>query len=125
MVPAGGPPSLLQPPPTLPQPGELALRPEPPAPPKEEDSAFVRRVRLVYLDRVTREHQRLDLLDSTDTGKPIPNAVLTLGALIPYMAAASYIVVAVFIIFMYGTKFSEMTERLWLLATIIGLVTVT
>ena len=64
-----------------PQAAPPAVRPDmlppPPPPPQEDDGAFVRRVRLVYLDRVTREHQRLDLIESPQLEWLIVNLCLS------------------------------------------------
>lgn len=49
--------------------------PLPPPPPREDDSAFVRRVRLIYMDRVMREHQKQELLEMEAVDKPIPNFI--------------------------------------------------
>merc|ERR1719387_1401962 len=134
MVPAGGPPPGL-PPPHQSDPDALALRrhpaqpsamlPMPPAPAREDDESFLRRVRLVYLDRVTREHQRLDLLEEDPTAPPTPESALALGVIIPYISASSIAVVGVFLVVMYGLKFSPETELLWIYACIIGVLVYT
>merc|ERR1719316_2184299 len=69
--------------------------PLPPPPPREDDSAFVRRVRLIYMDRVMREHQKQDLLEMDAVGRPIPNWVFNLSAVMPYVTCATFIMASV------------------------------
>merc|ERR1719313_2179044 len=128
LVPAGAPPPGIPDPhnKTAPAPAPRPdMLPPPPPPPQEDDGAFVRRVRLVYLDRVTREHQRLDLIESKETGKPIPAMVHSLWTLLPYIAATAICVASIFMIFIFGIKFSEDQEIAWIYASTTGLLFVT
>merc|ERR1719331_3343031 len=85
--------------------GMAAGVPLPPPPPREDDSAFVRRVRLIYMDRVMREHQKQDLLDMAAVGKPIPNWVYNLSAIMPYVFCAAVIFISVFFVVIYAIQF--------------------
>merc|ERR1719428_486362 len=107
-----------------PRPPPPAILPMPPPPPREDENAFVRRVRLIYLDRVTREHQRLELIEQPDTEKEVPQVALALAGTIPFVAAACIVVVAVFMVIMYGLKFSPDSEELWVYASLIGMLTI-
>ena len=48
--------------------------------------------------------------------------MLALGVTIPYVAASCMAVVGVFLVVMFGSKFSPDTELLWLYACIIGVL---
>merc|ERR1719428_2129793 len=107
-----------------PRPPPPAILPMPPPPPREEENAFVRSVRLIYLDRVTREHQRLELIEQPDTEKEVPLVAMALAATIPFVAASCIVVVGVFMVIMYGLKFSPDSEELWIYASAIGMLTI-
>lgn len=120
-------------PPGMPPPGMPGLAPvPPPPPPQEDDQAFVRRVRLVYMDRVTREHQKIDLLEgglfggtAEALGKPTPAWVFSMATMMPYIACGAFSVAAIFIVLMYGIKFAPIQEQFWYYACTIGLGMVT
>eukprot|EP00930_Biecheleria_cincta_P039523 TRINITY_DN27167_c0_g2_i1.p1 TRINITY_DN27167_c0_g2~~TRINITY_DN27167_c0_g2_i1.p1 ORF type:complete len:2805 (-),score=431.05 TRINITY_DN27167_c0_g2_i1:54-8468(-) len=153
MVPADSGPMPLfirgQPPPNLPTPfpkappgpagvgglpGVLApgvplVPPAPPPPPREDDQAFVRRIRLVYMDKVTKEHDKHDLLeDMEELGKETPGWVYDTMTVMPYFASSIFTLVAVFIVLQYGMKFqrlpesnSSLQEEMWMKGSMVGL----
>ncbi|CAE8613601.1 unnamed protein product [Polarella glacialis] len=57
----GGRPMMPPGAPTLPM-----VPPAPPPPPREDDQAFVRRIRLTYMEKVYKEHDKHDLLEDLD-----------------------------------------------------------
>lgn len=116
---AGGPPA-----PGMPgMGGALVPQIPPPPPPREDDQAFVRRVRLVYMDRVNREHERQDLAEDGALGTPTPGWVFSTATLLPYIACAAFTIVSVFVVLMYGIKFAPrgLQEENWYWASTLGL----
>eukprot|EP00392_Amoebophrya_sp_AT5.2_P011178 g11253.t1 len=94
--------------------------PLPPPPPREDDSAFVRRVRLIYMDRVMREHQKQELLELDAVGRPIPNMIFNLSAVMPYLMCAAFILASLIVVLVYALKFDAWQEEHWYYANIIG-----
>ncbi|CAD7924048.1 unnamed protein product [Amoebophrya sp. A120] len=122
--PPGAPPGSGFPP-GAPPPGAGAAPsvtgvPLPPPPPREDDSAFVRRVRLIYMDRVMREHQKQELLELDAVGRPIPNWVFQLSTIMPYMTSAVFVLGCICVIMIYAIKFDSWQEEHWYYACIIG-----
>merc|ERR1719230_226555 len=95
--------------------------PLPPPPPREDDSAFVRRVRLIYMDRVMREHQKQELLEEDPVGKVIPNWIFNAAAVMPYVACGTFIIASIVIVLVFAIKFDNWQEEHWLYACILGL----
>lgn len=95
----------------------------PPPPPREDDQAFVRRVRLVYMDRVNKEHEWQDLLEDPGVGTPTPGWVFSMATLLPYIACAAFTIASIFVVLMYGIKFHPrgLQEENWYWASLIGL----
>mmetsp|Transcript_35794 Transcript_35794/g.80829 ORF Transcript_35794/g.80829 Transcript_35794/m.80829 type:complete len:679 (+) Transcript_35794:3725-5761(+) len=123
---SGQPPTALAP--AAKAPGAVALPtmlPPPPPPPKEDDQAFIRRVRLTYMDKVIREHERTDILEDLEQlGKQMPSWVFGTMTLMPYLASASVTTASVFIVLTYGQKFEEggWQEEYWYKGTLMGLL---
>lgn len=111
-------PGRAQPP--TPPGGRMGI-PLPPPPPREDDSAFVRRVRLIYMDRVMREHQKQDLGDLEAAGKPVPDWVFSLSAVIPYICVAILVGGLVLIVVIYALQFESWQETQWYSASGLGL----
>ena len=110
---AGPPMGMMGGPPTM---GSGPISPGvplPPPPPREDDSAFVRRVRLIYMDRVMREHQKQDLLEMDPVGRPIPAWVFNLSAVMPYISVAAFLMAAIVVILVYSLKFDSWQEKHW------------
>lgn len=104
-----------------PTPGGRIGIPLPPPPPREDDSAFVRRVRLIYMDRVMREHQKQDLGDLEAAGKPVPDWVFSVSAVIPYICVAILVGGLVLIVVIYALQFESWQETQWYSASGLGL----
>jgi len=99
--------------------------PVPPPPPKEDDQAFVRRIRLTYMDKVIKEHERFDLLEDHDElGKDTPSWVFSTMTLMPYLAACTFSCCSIFIVLAYGTKFLDPQAERWVQGSVIGLAMV-
>mmetsp|Transcript_107183 Transcript_107183/g.277272 ORF Transcript_107183/g.277272 Transcript_107183/m.277272 type:complete len:2939 (-) Transcript_107183:99-8915(-) len=97
--------------------------PAPPPPPREDDQAFVRRIKLTYMDKVTREHDKYDLLEDYDElGKDIPFWVFDTLTLMPYLAACTFTIASIFVVMQYGVKFQSWQEEYWLKGTLVGLI---
>jgi len=150
MVPADGPMPLFirgQPPPSQPPPfpsapsgpsGMMPLQggamsgmggapvplvpPAPPPPPREDDQAFVRRIRLTYMEKVTKEHQKHDMTEDLDElGNETPGWVYDTMTVMPYLAASTFTLSAVFMVLQYGMKFQRYQEEMWLKGSLTGL----
>jgi len=118
-VPPGGPPGGM---PGMGGPAVPLVPPAPPPPPKEDDQAFVRRIRLTYMDKVSREHDKHDLLeDLEELGKETAGWVYDIMTIIPYLAASLFTLASVFIVLQYGMKFQRFQEEMWLKGSLIGL----
>jgi len=116
--PPGMPPNF-RPPSIMGMPG---MPPPPPPPPKEDDQAFVRRIRLTYMDKVIKEHEKHDLLeDHEELGKDTPQWVFQTMTLMPYLAACTFICCCIFTVLAYGTKFLDAQAELWVFGSVIGL----
>lgn len=119
---AGGPQSVSAP-------GVPLVPPAPPPPPREDDQAFVRRIRLVYMDKVTKEHDKHDLLeDMEELGSETPGWVYDTMTVMPYFASSIFTLVSVFIVLQYGMKFqrlpesnSSLQEEMWMKGSMVGL----
>jgi uncharacterized membrane protein YagU involved in acid resistance len=98
--------------------------PLPPPPPREDDSAFVRRVRLIYMDRVMREHQKQDLQEIEEYPRDIPNWVYNMSAVMPYVACATFVVFSSLMCVVYSVQFDSWQETHWYYSCIVGLVLV-
>lgn len=104
-------------------PGAMAHAPMPPMPPppKEDDGAFVRRVRAVYMDRVLHEHDLRSLKENLNSAsKPVPQWVYSMCTFLPYLAAAVFMSYSIFLVMWYGYRFSSHQESSWAIASIIG-----
>ncbi|CAD7972506.1 unnamed protein product [Amoebophrya sp. A25] len=110
-------------PPGLPGPMSAGV-PLPPPPPREDDSAFVRRVRLIYMDRVMREHQKQELLEVEAVGRPVPNWVFNLSTVMPYVTTATFVLGCICVILIYSLKFDSVQESHWYQASLVGLMMV-
>eukprot|EP00933_Yihiella_yeosuensis_P033389 TRINITY_DN27106_c0_g1_i1.p1 TRINITY_DN27106_c0_g1~~TRINITY_DN27106_c0_g1_i1.p1 ORF type:complete len:1512 (+),score=333.94 TRINITY_DN27106_c0_g1_i1:1-4536(+) len=120
--PGGMMPSRVDPNAPAPVPGMPGLPPAPPPPPREDDLAFVRRIRLTYQDKVYHEHDKHDLLeDMEDLGRETPGWVFDTMTVMPYLASSTFTLSAVFIILQYGMKFQQFQEEFWTKGTMIGL----
>lgn len=96
--------------------------PPPPPPPKEDDQAFVRRIRLTYMDKVIKEHEKHDLLEDHDElGKEIQPWVFSMMTLMPYLASCTFICSCIFVVLAYGTKFLDPQAERWVFGSVIGL----
>ncbi|KAF4686749.1 hypothetical protein FOZ63_008884 [Perkinsus olseni] len=120
MVPIGYPPAVGFGPPPKPPVSAMSAPPAPPAPPTEDVSSFIRRVKLVYLDRVQQEHQKQSMREQRDLFKPIPEWVYTAVLALPYLACIAWCMACFFIVLTYSLKFSEETEALWYKAVIVA-----
>lgn len=121
-IPVGMPPHMAQ---GLPGMSNITKGvPLPPPPPREDDSAFVRRVRLIYMDRVMREHQKQDLLDLEALGRPVPNWVFNLSNIMPYLVCTVVICYSLVTSFIYAYWFDEWQEEHWYYACITALAMV-
>lgn len=102
-------------------PGMPSMPPPPPPPPKEDEQSFVRRIRLTYMDKVIKEHERFDLAeDHSETGKDTPPWVYTSMTMMPYLATCTFAVSSVFTILAYGVKFQDNQAERWILGSMIG-----
>jgi len=122
-MPGQGPPGLA-PKGGTPKPPGLA---PPPPPPKEDDQAFVRRIRLTYLDKVIREHEKRDLLeDLDDLGNETPSWVFSAMTLLPYLACCSFTTSSIFVVLSHGGNFLDggWQERYWIKGSLVGLAMV-
>jgi hypothetical protein len=117
-MPPGLPPSFT--PPSMP--GMPGMPPPPPPPPKEDDQAFVRRIRLTYMDKVIKEHEKHDLLEDHDElGRDTPGWVFSTMTLMPYLAATTFSCGSIFTVLAYGTKFLDVQAERWVKGSVIGL----
>merc|ERR1740139_99144 len=108
---AGQPPPGMGPPA---MPGRGGQPPLPPPPPREDDQAFVRRIKLTYMDKVTREHDKHDLLEDHDElGKDVPFWVFDTMTTMPYLASCTFTFAAIFVVLQYGVKFRPWQEEYW------------
>jgi hypothetical protein len=71
-----------------------------------------------------REHQKQDILELDAVGRPIPNWVFSLSALMPYIACVTFIGTSILIILAYSLKYSAMQEQHWYGACIVGFLMV-
>jgi hypothetical protein len=94
-------------------PGMTKGAPLPPPPPREDDSAFVRRVRLIYMDRVMREHQRQGLAELENMGREVPDWVVNLMAVLPYMSSTIFSLASILFVMVYVVQFDDATETNW------------
>lgn len=123
-VPAGGPPPG---PPggfqaMAPAGGVPMVPPAPPPPPREDDQAFVRRIRMTYMDKVTKDHDKHDLLeDLEELGKETPGWVYDTMTIMPYLASSTFTLASIFIVLQYGMKFQTFQEEMWWKGSLIGL----
>lgn len=102
--------------------GPMSFPPIPPPPPREDSEAFVRRIKLTYMDKVTREHDKYDLLEDYDElGKDVPFFVFDVMTLMPYLAACTFTLLAIFVVLQYSVKFQKWQETYWLYGTVTGL----
>jgi len=114
-----GMPSSFRPPS---MPGMPGMPPPPPPPPKEDDQAFVRRIRLTYMDKVIKEHEKHDLLEDHDElGKDTPGWVFSTMTLMPYLAACTFSCGSIFTVLAYGVKFLDAQAERWVTGSVIGL----
>jgi len=99
--------------------------PAPPPPPREDDQAFVRRIRLTYMEKVTKEHQKHDMNEDADElGQETPGWVYDTMTVMPYLSASTFTLAAVFMVMQYGMKFQGIQEELWLRGSLLGLLEV-
>jgi hypothetical protein len=128
-----GPPPGAKPPPGVPPapgmpgmpPGMPGMPPAPPPPPKEDDQAFVRRIRLTYMDKVIKEHEKHELLEDHDElGKDTPGWVFKTMTLMPYLGASTFSCFSIFVILAYGTKFLDAQAERWVYGSVVGLLLV-
>lgn len=114
---SGGPPG----PPGFP-PAGAGAPPAPPPPPREDEQAFVRRIKLTYMDKVTREHDKLDLLeDHEELGKDVPFWVFDTMTMMPYLASCTFTLACIFVVLQYGVKFQPWQQDYWLKGSLVGL----
>merc|ERR1719201_2087861 len=115
------PPGL---PPSFAPPGGMpGMPPAPPPPPKEDDQAFVRRIRLTYMDKVIKEHEKHELLEDHDElGKDTPGWVFKTMTLMPYLGASTFSCFSIFVILAYGTKFLDAQAERWVYGSVVGLL---
>jgi len=114
-----GPPGM-PPPPGGPLAGRIA--PLPPPPPKEDDQAFVRRIRLTYMDKVIKEHEKHDLLEDHDElGKEVKWWIFWGTTLLPYAATTIFICFCLYMTVVYGVKFDDKQALHWVYGSVIGL----
>jgi hypothetical protein len=122
------PPPGIKPPPGVPPTYRLPEMPgggipPPPPPPKEDDQAFVRRIRLTYMDKVIKEHEKHDLLEDHDElGRETPGWIFKTMTIIPYLAAATFSCCCVFVVLTYGSKFLDKQASMWVSGIINGLL---
>lgn len=103
--------------------GMPGFPPAPPPPPREDNEAFVRRIKLTYMDKVTKEHDKYDLLEDYDElGKDVPFWVFDTMTVMPYLAACTFTLAAIFVVLQYSVKFQPWQETYWLTGTIVGLL---
>ncbi|KAF4658765.1 hypothetical protein FOL47_007857 [Perkinsus chesapeaki] len=121
MVPVGYPPGIGFGPPPPPIRSAMAAPPAPPAPPTEDASSFIRRVKLVYLDRVQQEHQKQLMREQQDLFKPIPEWVFTAVLALPYLACIAWCMASFFLVLTYSLKFNADTESLWYKAVMVAM----
>lgn len=101
------------------------MPPPPPPPPKEDDQAFVRRIRLTYMDKVIKEHEKHDLLEDHDElGRDTPGWVFSTMTLMPYLAACTFSCGSIFTVLAYGVKFLDPQAERWVYGSVIGLAMV-
>ncbi|CAJ1367042.1 unnamed protein product [Effrenium voratum] len=117
--PPGPPPRGFQ----VPAPGGIPMvPPAPPPPPREDDQAFVRRIRMTYMDKVTKDHDKHDLLeDLEELGKETPGWVYDTMTIMPYLASSTFTLASIFIVLQYGMKFQTFQEEMWWKGSLIGL----
>lgn len=123
----GMPPPGMKPPPGLPPTykrpdGPGFMPPPPPPPPKEDGDAFIRRIRLTYMDKVIKEHEKYDLQeDHAETGREVKQWVYSGLTVAPYCASCCVILCAMFIVLNYGVKFDDDQAEKWIMGSLIGL----
>lgn len=83
----------------------------------------MRRVRLTYMNKVAKEHQKHDLLEDMDElGKEVPGWVFDSMTVMPYMASSTFSGACIFVVLQYGIRFQPWQEKNWLLGSVAGLV---
>lgn len=113
-----GPPGA----PMMPGGGVPMVPPVPPPPPREDDQAFVRRIRLTYMDKVTKDHDKHDLLeDLEELGKETPGWVYDTMTIMPYLASSTFTLASIFVVLQYGMKFQTFQEEMWWRGSLVGL----
>jgi len=98
----------------------MSAAPVPPPPPREDDQAFVRRVRLVYKERVAKEHQKAEIEEMGNVKTNVPHVIFALVTLMPYLACCAFCVFCVFVVMVYGVKFNPNQERYWYFSCAVG-----
>lgn len=102
--------------------GVPMVPPAPPPPPREDDQAFVRRIRMTYMDKVTKDHDKHDLLeDLEELGKETPGWVYDTMTIMPYLASSTFTLASIFVVLQYGMKFQTFQEEMWWKGSLIGL----
>ena len=93
-----------------------------PPPPKEEDEAFVRRVKAVYRDKVLQESQKKELSEwITPTGRVLPMWVYSATTAIPFVSVSSFVFMCIFMVYNYGLRFGLEQESNWYKALVVGI----
>eukprot|EP00913_Durusdinium_trenchii_P013247 g12434.t1 len=97
-----------------------------------DDQAFVRRIRMTYMDKVTKDHDKHDLLEDledrpgigradAELGKETPGWVYDTMTIMPYLASSTFTLASIFVVLQYGMKFQTFQEEMWWKGSLIGL----
>merc|ERR1719491_453353 len=128
--PVGGPPSLPpgflaasgKAPPGMPSLSTAFMpQPPPPPPPMEDDAVFLRRARLIYMERAAKAQQHLAIDEMQEPGWDTPAWVYTVMILCPYVACDISICCHVCVTLIYSMKFQRVAERHWYYASSISM----